>query len=370
MAEKENNQNKINKSFINGKMEKYGITRKTIYSSLSIVACTAIIIVLSITQAYFDPSKLKEVSYWVDLMIQISLCIFGMIAGKQAGDDIAKNTPDGRYRVSLNSYSIVLKAVKDLGLYAYISDWLELYRERKLKEKIKMTLNDNGIKQLEVLDLDFKDLDKLLEPGFRKNWDNTPYRAKYWVEKEEKSYTDFVSYTKEQIEVIKFIKQGGVKVSYLPSTFFVSAFLESEKDEWESSAKASKKKGLYVGLNYAYKVLGMAMFSILLTGLQVMINSEDPTATASMWLTMISRIGTLFMSYIWGTFVGMNLVKIDNEYLDFKISILSLYIEEFKNGSYKIMTVEEKAKKAHEDREKKYQGTIAIVEGEGVREVK
>jgi hypothetical protein len=364
------NNNKVNKAFIEGKMEKYGVTRKTIYSSLSILACIALIVVLSLTQAYFDPEKLKNIDYWVSLAIQIAICIFGMIAGKQAGDDISRNKKGGRYRVSLGSYTEVIKNIKDLGLYSYIGDWLENYRLRKLDDKIRMVLGDNGIRQPEVVDLDFSDLPNLKRAGWQKSWENTPYKLKYWKPKEERSFTNFVEYTDHQIAVIRAVKEGKVKVSRLPSTFFVNAFSESERDEWESSARAGKKKGLYLGMNYTYKVVSMAIFSILLTGLEVLTqDSGDAAATARMWLTMISRISTLLMSYVWGTFIGFNMVKIDNEYLDFKVSTMTLMTEEYKNGTYKKMSVEEMADAAYEKRQRQSRD-LAIIEGEGVREVK
>lgn len=363
-------QDKINKAFLQGKMEKYGVTRKSLYSILSVLACIAMIVVFSITQAYFNPEKLKTIEYWITLMIQIAICIFGMIAGKQAGDDMSRNLPDGRYRVSLNGYSQIIATIKTLGLYAYIGDWLEFYRQRKLEDKIKMILGDNGIRQMEVLDLNFSELENLKTAGWQKNWENTPYRAKYWKASEEKSYTNFVEYTERQIAVIRAVKEGKVKVSKLPSTFFVNAFSESEKDEWESSANAAKKKGLYLGFSYSYKVIGMALFSIMITGLEVASQGGggDGTEQARVWMTIISRIGGLLMSYVWGMFIGFNMVKIDNEYLDFKVSTMTDMIEEYKKGIYKIKTVEEMAEQAHKIRETKTMG-LSFVEGEETKEV-
>lgn len=363
-------ENKVNKAFVEGRMEKYGITRKTIYSSVSIIACIALIVVFSLTQAYFDPSKLKTLDYWVSLAIQIAICIFGMIAGKQSGDDISRNKKGGRYRMSLGAYTEIIKLIKDMGLYSYIGDWLEDYRQRKLQDKIRMVLGDNGIRQPEVLDLNFSDLPNLKKGGWQKNWENTPYKLKYWKEKEERSYTNFLEYTDHQIEIIKAIKEGKVRVSRLPSTFFVNAFSETERDEWESSARAAKKKGLYLGANYIYKIVSMAIFSVLLTGLEVLTtDSGDAAETARMWLTIVSRISTLIMSYIWGAIVGFNMVKIDNEYLDFKISTMTTMTEEFKNGTYKKMSAQEMADAAYEKRQK-MSNELAIIEGEGIKDGK
>jgi hypothetical protein len=364
-----NRQSKVGKAFVQGKMEKYGITRKSAYSILSLLACIALIVVLSVTRAYFDPHKLETIEYWVSLMIQVAICIFGMISGKQAGGDVAMNTPNGRYSVSLRAYSLVIGTIKELGLYAYIGDWLENYRQRKLDEKIRMVLGDVGIRQMEVLDLDFQELDNLRTAGWEKNWDGTPFRAKYWDEKEQISHTYFVSYTEHQINVIRAVKEGKVKVSPLPSTFFVSAFSESERDEWESSANAAKRKGMYLGVNYGYRIIGMSLFSIMITGLQVMATAGDETAKMEMLLSMVSNIGTLIMSYLWGVAVGYNIVKIDNDYIDFKASTMTLMVDEYKIGTYKIKSVEEQAKDAHEKRVKA-SSEVTTIAGETAHDVK
>ena len=359
MEQPNNKTNKINKAWLSGKLDRYGMTKRSIYSMLSVIACIGFIIVLSIAQATFNPEKLKSIAYWVNLSIQVAVSIFGMIAGKQAGDDMGRNAPDGQYRTTLRNYGVIISRIKELEIYAYLSDWLVIYREKKLKEKIKNLLYENGIKQLEVLDLDFSELDCLLEKGYMKDWSQTPYRAKYFNEKEEKSITYFVSYTREQIALIRFIKEGKVKVSEVPISFFISAINESTKDMWESSAKANKKKGLYLGSSYLYKIISLAFVSVMTAGLEPLINGG--TNQSQVWLDTISRIFTLILAVVWGFFIGMELVKIDLNYLEFKQEILNLYLEEYRNKIFVPKSVEEKAKEQYKERmEKKY--SLAIIE--------
>lgn len=360
MADKETNTTKLNKAMMKGKIEKYGITKRTAYSSASILACIALIVIMSIVQATFDITKLKTVEYWVNLLISIAICIFGMIAGRQIGDDTYRNNPTGQYRMSLNRYSEIMKKLMDLKLYAYIDEWLEIFRRKKLQSKIEMTLLDAGIQQKEVLDLDMTELHNLSKP-FKKDWSNTEYRAKYFDDKSETSVTYFKSCTTEQIRVIQACKAGKVKVSRLYRSFFVNAFNQAEKDMWESSAHAGKKKGMYMGNSYIYKIITLISISMLLSGLTPVIT--DDVSQATLWLTMISRMFTLITSIVWGAYTGINIVKIDMAYLDFKVDTMSLLIEEYNEGIYKPRSVEQQAREEYDNAQKKTMA-LAVVHDE------
>lgn len=327
----ENEKNKVNKSIIDNKLAKYGVTKKTAYSVSSVVICIFLIIVMSITQATFDSSLLKTVNFWIDFVILSGLSIYGMIAGQQAGDDVSRNNPNGAFRNSLKRFSIAFEKLDNLKLFAYFEDWLEIYREKKLRRKIEGMLKDHGIHQMEVLDLDISELHNLEKP-FKKEWLG-----------KEKEPTYFLTYTKEQIEVIEYCLAGKVKVSKLPRTFFVDAFYHSEKDMWESAAKSSKKKGRFLSVNYAYKIIALLAISILSAGL-VPGGFNDSAKQAAMWLTLAKRIFCVMSAFIWGMFVGFELVKIDISYLDYKTDVLNLYYQEHELKIFVPKSVEERAK--------------------------
>lgn len=328
------NGNKVSKSVTNNKLSKYGVTKKTAYSVSSVIICIFLIIVLSITQATFDPSLIKTVNFWIDFVILSGLSIYGMIAGQQAGDDISRNNPGGAFRNSLRKFSNSFEKLDNLKLFAYFDDWLEIYREKKLRKKIEGLLKDNGIHQMEVLDLDLNELDCLISP-YKKEWSDG------------KAPTYFLTYTEEQIKIIRYCLTGKVKVSKLPRTFFVDAFYHSEKDMWESAANSSKKKGRFLSVNYAYKIMALLAISILSAGL-VPGGFTDGVAQATMWLTLAKRIFCVISAFIWGLFVGFELVKIDISYLDYKTDVLNLYYQEYDLKIFIPQSVEEKAKVNYE----------------------
>lgn len=330
----ENSENKINKSFLDNKLNKYGVTKKTAYSIGGMLICVFLIIVLSITQAQFDTSLISTIGFWIDFIILAGLCIYGMISGQQTGDDVSRNNPKGLFRSSLKKFETIFGKIDNLMLFAYFDEWIEWYRERKLKKKIEAILKDNGIHQMEVLKLDLSELDQL----------TMPYK-KEWPDGEKTTY--FLTYTEEQIEIIKYCKAGNVKVSKLPRAFFVDAFYHSEKDMWESAAKSNQKKSAFLSINYIYRIVALLVLSIISAGLVP--GGIEGAGQAAVWLSLAKRIFCVTTAFFWGIFIGFEMVKIDVSYLDFKTDVLNLYYQECELSVYVPNTLEEKAKRIYEE---------------------
>lgn len=345
----ENKENKIEEKLDNKGLAKYKMSKKTLFSTLSLGVCILLIIVLSITSAAFDTRLLKDVVYWINVSLSCAICIFGMITGQQMGDDMARNNPLGQFRKSLLNYAKTYKDVDTGKKSSYFEDWLDIYRQKKIFRKMRRLLKDNGVHQMEVLDLDMQELDNLKYP-WKKDWTESPYYNKYYNEKREEAITYFLSYTEEQIEVIRYCLQGKVKVSILPKSFFMDALNQSEIDIWESAANSSKKKNLFLSSSYAFRLLALVALSIVLGGLRPSSYEEYNWITAV--INLVARIFTLTMAVVWGIYLGFELVKMDISFIDFKVEILNQYANEYDNGDYTPETIEERAKRIYEEAEK------------------
>ena len=187
---------------------------------------------------------------------------------------------------------------------------------------------------MDVLKLDLLEVDQLTRP-FKKVW-NTGKKDTY-----------FMTYTQEQIDLIKFCMTGNVKVSKLPRSFFLDAFYHSERDLWESAAKSTKKKSSFLSTSYIYRIFLLLSLSILSSGLQP--GNEQETSAATVWLSLIKRLFCVTTAFIWGIYIGFEMVKIDVTYLDFKTDILNLYYQECELKIYIPNTLEEKAKAMYDE---------------------
>ena len=341
-------ENKKNEANVNSKgklefLEKHGITRKSLYSFFSIAICVILVVVLSLTKATFNPEFYKDLNYWIDLGIQVALCIFGITTGIQVGDDINRNNPKGRFRLVLGNYVVIYTYIDSKKLFSFFDDWLEHYREVKQKKKIITCLKENGIHQLEVLDLNFEELDKLKQP-YKKEWKNTSFFEKYLKKANQQSITYFMTYTEEQISVIKSCKAGQIKVSKLSSSFFMDSINKYQTDMWESAAHSHQKKSLYVSLNTIYRIVGLTAFSFIACGLEPLQGDSGPQVI----LSLATRLFCLATAIIWGIYTGMELVKIDISYLEYKTQMLTQYRDEMELGVFKPVSIEQKALEEYE----------------------
>jgi hypothetical protein len=355
----ENKENKIEKAVEkNNKLAKYGVTKKSLYSLLSILFCLALIVTLSFTGAKYKPELLKDPIYWVGVAINSGLCIYGMITGQQMGDDMSRNNPSGQFRLSLSNYRVAFKNVDTSKASSYFSEWLEHYREKKIKMKIRRYLKDNGVHQMEVLDLSQSELSSLLTP-WKKDWKDTSCEEKYYNEKTGESITYFLAYNEEQIKVIKECLTGKIKVSQLPESFFLNAFNQNEIDTWESAGNSSKKKNAFLGVSFAYRLGGLFLFSAIFQGL-----ARDPDQIfnwSQVWIDLISRIFVVLTAVVWGIYIGMEMVKIDIMYIDFKSDVLNKCYREIRDGEFAPESIEEKARKQYEKYEKEKPKTEIVM---------
>lgn len=321
---------------------KYGVTKKTLFTGLSIIAGVGLIAIISFLNAVFSPEKLKTWTYWAEVAISVGICIYGMVTGLQLGDDLSRTNQKGAFKKVVAKYFDIYSLICAEGkkYFAFFSDWLTVYKERLLKNKQEEVLKSYGVYQMEVLCLDRNELDSLTQP-YKKDWHETQFVGKF---KDDTTY--FLSYTEEQIAAIKACMDGQIKVSDIPHTFFESVYDSTAKDMWESAAHAEKKKALYIVWNYAYKIAALIAMSILLNGL--IPGSKDGAAGL---LSFGGRLITLITSVIWGIYVGYEVVKIEVTYIEFKTIILNQFYTEVETKVFVPKTLEEKAKEAYDKKE-------------------
>lgn len=353
MASESKKEEKIRKNvkeILDEKMDSYGVTKKTLYSLLGIFGCLVLTVVMSITGMGFDKTIFLSLNYWTGMVIQFGIAIFSMITGRQIGDDTQRNKPDGQYRKELGFYRTEYKRIDEKNEIDYFEGWLESYKDRKLDEKIRTTVKEFGIKQIEVLDLDLTELKELSHP-YKKDWNGTPFYEKYYDPKKGKSETTFQSLSKEQIEAVRQIKKGAITVADVSSSYFMNALKGTSVDEWERAARSDKKKGTKVAVGYAYRIFGMLVLSVIANG----IFPQPYEKQGAVALNIAMRIFVLVTSAVWGIYLGFKVVEMDMVFLAYKTHVIKMFRNELESGEYRPLTIEEQAeldlKKYEEEKE-------------------
>lgn len=360
---KEEKKRKGVKELVDGKMDEYGVTKRSIYSIIGITGCLALTLVWSIVGTNFDPAVFASWGYWVAIIIQFAISIFSMVTGRQIGDDVGRNNKNGQYKIELKEYENQYNHIDKINMFEHFEPWLvSSYRERKVEEKIKEALRDFGIKQPEVLDLDWEDIEKLNKP-FRKSWLGTPFEGKY-----PNNETIFLSLDEEQIQALKAIKKGAIKVPYVSASYFMNALKGTSVDEWDRAAKSDKKKGAKLASGYSYRIVLMLVISVALNGI-VPVPYEE-MAAASVAINIAQRVFTLISSTIWGFYLGMKVVDMDIIFLAYKTLVLKTYVSECESGAYKPESIAEKAKRQYNEyEEEKKKAADSVVTPEVMGEI-
>lgn len=344
-------QQKDLKKLMGGKMEAKGITKKTIYSVLGILVCGALTIVLSITGARFDPTKIMTVAFWVGVAITWGLAIWSMISGERIGDDYSHNNPKGQFRAELKKYDERYQSLDGKSLIAVFPDWLDFYKDELLQKKIKdLLVRDYHIVQLEVLDLDMTELGSLKEP-YKKDWRGTRFASKYQGN-EEPFVTYFDSLTDSQIKVVKAVKEGKVKIADNHYTYFLSALTKYTTDMWEEAASQQKWKGIKTAASFAARLIVIMMWSVIENGIVPEVY-DSPAAT--MALNIASRLFTITSSTIAGIWIGMKMVDTDTTFLAYKTLILKTCEDDVDAKKFVYESPAARAKRLYEERQKAIQ---------------
>ena len=116
---------------------------------------------------------------------------------------------------------------------------------------------------------------------------------------------------------------------------------------WESAAKLTQKKSAYLSINYVYRIVALLVISVLSSGLVP--GGAEGASQAVVWLSLAKRIFCVTTAFLWGIFIGFELVKIDISYLEFKTDVLNSYYQECELSIYIPNSIEEKAKKIYEE---------------------
>lgn len=339
------------RALVEGKLEQYGATKRTMYSIIGILGCLLLTVVMSITGLGFDSSAFMTWDYWTGMIIQFGIAIFAMITGEQMGDDTQRNKPNSQFRRELDHYRKERERIDSLSIFDHFEAWLSWYRYRKLQKKIRDTIHEFAIKQDEVLNLDLTDVDKLAEP-YEKDWTGTPYYDKYLNPRTGKSVTRFLSLSDDQREALKAVLSGAVKMPEVSSSYFMNALKGTSVDEWERASKADGKKGQKLASGYSYRMVSMLLVSLVINGLMPM-PYESASAVA---LNIATRMFVLVSSAVWGIFLGFKIVEMDIVFLSYKTYILKLYCDEYESKKFSPYTVEEQADREYKAYEEKRLG--------------
>lgn len=338
--------------------KEYLSDKKTIFTIFCLTIAFVIVILISFgVNLVLRPLNSKE--FLSDLAISFALCIYCLYFGIPEGKNLYQKKENGRYKNALLKFERVRELVgkKDNEF----NQWLSKYYEENKKDYLLSILTLHGNINPQVLDLDFYELEKLEHP-YKKSWENTEFKGR--------KDTYFRSLSKEQIDLIKDIFKGKIKVEKIPNDFFKTINGKIILSEYLEQSRATKKNTLSYALLIFYRIIMVFAFAFLISifGFQIANYSGDNLTqeVVSRTIQMLSRVWTMLSSFVYGFAVGKIMVMRESKLLEYKSRVNELFLND---NDFKALNEEELAKKEYEDYEKNKVKVEVIESNENIKEL-
>lgn len=306
------------------------INGKALLSLLSIFAVAVLIFFTSFFNATINPEKWGETQFISSLLINTSLCLFGMVASLGFADDFYRKKEGCLFITTYEKYhSTKEKVIPFLDKFSY---WIRLLHKKELYEKsIRYLADEFGITQARQIlkHLDIEDLKQL----------NKPYEKT--LINGNKLY--FKALTDEQIKSIENVLNGKIKVNFLHENYFLNAYNKnSKKTMYEQATNEQGGKARKGAFLISSKILISVATALIFAGLGI--DSALGSNVGEMLVNVASRLCVLFGAVYNGFTITSVLVKYDISFIDYKTTTLeTFYLEVVQNKTVKCLTEEEEA---------------------------
>ena len=308
--------------------------KNTIFTGFCLSIAFVLTIVLSFGVSFFF-RPINDTTFWGNLLLALALCIYTLYFGISESVNYYHKKDGGRYQCAVNDFKNVrtLNAERDVEF----SQWLEKYYEKNKKDYYKSILSVHGNINPLVLDLDLNELDNLQKP-YKKCWKGTEF--------EDREDTYFRSLTEEQIDAVKDILKGKVKVERLPDDFFktfngkilVSEYLEQSK-------QVRKNNWRYIGL-IGFRIIMLIIISVMFAVFGVTISKAgDSQEVLNRVINTISRIWQMVSGFAYGYSLGRIMVMNSCAQIEYKTRVNNEFL---KDKTFIGLTEEEVAKQEYE----------------------
>lgn len=332
-----NNQSKFEKA----KDKIINLNRKSILSTSTLILAIVLIVVMTLFQTGLDPSKWRTTQFLTTCIITTAICILGVICGHGQADNHYRNHQKGIYIKTLNNYYLSRERINDN--IEYFRGWSkQLYEQENYEKQFRYLHVEFGIEQANlVMKLTKEQVKSLFKP------------QKFIIDDKERF---FDSLSQEQIEAVLAVLEGKVNVEYVHDDYFLNAFNSNKnKSMYEQASKQEQIKRNKFTAMLAYRIVLSLVIGLIFGALIVEQQGGEGGSQASQTVVnLVSRLFTLVSAVMWGFFIANDLIKLECQFLNYKIRKLDeFYLEVVEKKTKIIETTEERIKKEFENQEQK-----------------
>ena len=292
------------------------------------------IIVLSLIDLIIDPDvftdPMKRQAWLTRTMINTAIIVYGIIYGEQTGISDLKRKPNGIFQKALQAYHEQHNRI--LNELEKFSDWFVWFTAREYEYKQINYLVSKGINDAKLVFryIDYIDLEEIQQHPIE-------ITNKFTNKK-----VGILKKTAEQVEAIKFVKNGGVLFETMRASYYLSANKSSVGTTIaEEGLSLERKEQREIHISRAIKLgasLGISIVMALIT-----FNDLSKASDLRTWANLIVRLVCLFGAMYSGLITAHNVIQIECAKLQNKEKVLLIFENDItKQERYKVLSYEEK----------------------------
>lgn len=321
----------------------YKARRNADLNTVITIMCLTLAFVLTILLSFgarfvFRPQL--DDSFWGDLAVSASLCVYCLYFGVPEGKNFYQKKENGRYQNALNSFKDMRVQVS--GKDFAFTQWLERYYQKNKTDFFRSILSSHGNINTQVLDLDYHEIEMLKNP-YKKNWDETEFKGR--------KETYFRSLDDNQIVLVKRIFEGKVNFSRIPDDFFKTMNGKVVTSEYARQAEANKKHTMGYVLMIMGRIFLIFAIAFVFNAFAIQVSkAESGSEVVERTIQTISRVWTMASSFAYGFSLGRVMVMNDSATIEYKARVNKEFLDD---KAFMPLNEEEEAKKEYEAYQKK-----------------
>ena len=274
------------------------------FASMSLVFF--LVILLGFGVRFYVATSFDAADFWGDLGFSMALCIYCMFLGVPEARDAYKKKIDGRYQKAIADFAEIRKSV--LPLDEGFDEWLDRFYLDQRLDYFKQLLTVKGVNNYRILDLGLDELDSL-KGKYEKTWDDG-------------TTTTFKPMTDDQIELVRDILTGKIKVKKIPNDAFKTANGKIISNEYVTQSKRDQRNGITYAVLVAGRLLLMVLISVFLVLFGIkMSDASDKEEIMNQIIDTLGRIWTMLSSYMYGFSIGRMMVTNECDQIEFKTRV-------------------------------------------------
>lgn len=313
---------------------------KKIIKAGTVVWGLILIVIMTVSNVIIDPEKLNFYSWASNTLIICGIMIFGLLMGESIGVDKQVENVNGLYQRNLKEYNERNKEIE--GIVIYFSQFFLWFKKKELYEKkVEYLINHDVDGEMVENIVKYVRIDDLFELSQHAICLKDKNGNDIFIEKQ----------GEEQIEAIKNVLQGKIKVDCPNTSYFLNAFENSKSvSVLEVGKQIDKEIAINKHFNRIFKIGISVVVSLIFSMLTVNDFMGHGTAQEQLnaWFNLISRLTALATSLLSGWLSGSQEVKLRAKKVKNKYIVLTLFKNAFESKEFIPASANELAKKNYE----------------------